>query len=310
MRFKAGSDSSDESTAIVEVFRTATGVRFGEQVDQILDFVMRGNLLTLLSSIAPFIEGMYRAMAEGALSKAIQKQNEKPPQPDIELIADMESLASRMDGMELTEGLETLPSADDRSWYLSLIIFTLFTYLDVYTRTIIDVVSANSILSTKMQTHLAKVAEKRSDKSRPAVLDVKGMKRFGVERRLLTIESGLSIDSVLLHFMDKKELINLREVFSKFIEIRGKVAHSNPRLDHEEYTFEELEEDLDEIEIDFSELDGFVEKIGFAQYGLPQIKDAAVGIGEVLKKTRLILLTAVVYPALIDAILQSLLETR
>jgi hypothetical protein len=309
MRFKGGSDSSYEVPAIEEIFQTEAGIRFGGQVDQVLEFAMKGNLLTLFSSMVPFLEGVFQAIGEGAFSKVIQKQEEKPPIEDIQIVADLESLAYRVNGMDLKEGLEALPTTDDGSWYFSLVVFALYTYLDVYTRALIDTIGTNKMLSSKIVSHLSEIAERRSDKSRPAVLDVKGMKRFGVERRLVTIERGLSIDSVLHNAVGKEELDNLRKGISKFVEIRGKVAHSNPKLDHEEYTFKELEEDLDEIDIDFSEFDGFIERIGFAQYGLPQIKDATVELGGVLNKTRLILLTAVVYPALIDAVLQALLDT-
>ncbi|MFW9912918.1 MAG: hypothetical protein ACFFEU_10635 [Candidatus Thorarchaeota archaeon] len=72
---------------------------------------------------------------------------------------------------------------------------------------------------------------------------------------------------------------------------------------------EELEEDLSEIDMDFREFDDFIEETGFTQYGLPQIKNAAMGIMEVMKKIRLILLTSVLYPALIDAVLQAMIES-
>ena len=61
--------------------------------------------------------------------------------------------------------------------------------------------------------------------------------------------------------------------------------------------------------MDFGEFDDFIEKIGFSQYGLPQIKDAAEEIMKVLMKIRLILLTSIVYPALIDAVLQTMLDS-
>jgi len=102
----------------------------------------------------------------------------------------------------------------------------------------------------------------------------------------------------------------LRRGISKFVDTRGKAAHSNPRLDYAEYTLKEFEKDLDEIEIDLSEFDGFIEKIGFTRYGLPQIKDATMGLGKVLEKTQLILLTSVVFPALIDAVLHNLLNVQ
>jgi hypothetical protein len=60
---------------------------------------------------------------------------------------------------------------------------------------------------------------------------------------------------------------------------------------------------MEDIIIDFDELDDMFEKIGFSQYGIPQIKDAAAEVFDVLKKLRLILLMASLYPALIDAVL-------
>lgn len=310
MRFRAGDYSSDEMLDVSELFSTGPGKRFGEQVNQVMDFATKGNLLTVLSSIMPFVEAIMQTMAAGAFSKAIRKMEKKPPPQDLTLVEDMESLLNRVDGMNIREGMEALPSAEDRSWYFSLIIFALYTYLDVYSRSLVDLINNNEKMTAEIENYLSEIAEKRSDKSRPPVIHGKGMKRFGIKRRLLTIENGLSLNSILFQVVGENEMKILREGVVKFIDIRGKVAHSNPKLEHEEYTFEELEKDLAEIELDFSELDKFIEKIGFTQYGLPQIKNAALEIGGVLRKTQLILLTSVVYPALLDAVLQAIIESE
>jgi hypothetical protein len=308
MKFRMSNVSIDDLPNMDELFESVSGKKFGEQINQILEFVTKGNLLTMISSVVGFVEGMLQVLSSGNFSQMIEKLDKKPPPEDVQLLSDLESLASRVDGMNLKEGLESLPGAEDRSWYFSLIIFALYTYLDVYTRSLIDLISTNEILSTKLEAYLATIAEKRPDKSRLPILDVEEMKRFGIGRRLDTIERGLSIDPILEQVVGKVDMNIFRKGTAKFIEIRGKAAHSNPRLNHEDYTFEELENDIDEIEVDFSEFDGFIDKIGFYQYGLPQVKEATLELGGVLRKIRLILLMAIVYPALIDVVLQSTMD--
>ncbi|MHA1614417.1 MAG: hypothetical protein ACTSYJ_06190 [Candidatus Thorarchaeota archaeon] len=293
----------------MEIFHTNSGIRFSEKVEQVVEFATKGNILTLLSSIVPFVEAVFGAISTGSFSKGIQSLEKKPPAEDIRMVENFESIADSLGDLNLREGFDALPTAKDRAWYFSLIIFALYTYLDVYSRDLVDIIENNGKLASKLEEHLGLLANKRDNKSRPPVLDVKGMRRFGIVRRLTTIAAGLQIDDVLLEIIGD-ELEVFRRGISKFVDIRGKVAHSNPKLDHAEYTFQELEKDLGEIEVDYSEIDSFIEKIGLTQFGLPQIKEATRELTEVLKKTQLLLLTAVIYPALIDSVLHALIDNN
>jgi len=66
----------------------------------------------------------------------------------------------------------------------------------------------------------------------------------------------------------------LRSSFSKIMRIRHKIAHRNPKLHEDEYSYETFEDDLDENELDFdSTFSEISEEFGFLKpiFGCPQI---------------------------------------
>ena len=287
MAFLTTSYTSDDTTGVEDIFCTESGKRFGQQIDQVLEFSRKGLVLTMLPALGNYSQAVLNAMAAGSFGKMLDNAGKKPPSLDIQFVRDAESLMSRVDITKIVEGFEDLPTSEDRGWYFSFTILAIFAYLDVYSRSIIDLMIRN-----------------------PGELgfDFDEVKGFSVKRRLATVYEKMSIHSILSHFVDAKTLDRLHSGFSKFIKIRGKIAHSNPRLNHDEYSFKELEQDLEEFEIDYSEIDEFIVKIGFAQYGITKVKDATKEIGEVFRKVRLVLMMAATYPALIDAVVCNMIH--
>lgn len=289
MNYRLGNPDDASSSPILEgIFNTEPGKRFEEQVNQVLEFITKGHVLTTLPAIAKSAKRRVDALA-----------TEYPA---------LKPLLRRVNESNMIEAMEELPAEEDRPWYFSFGIMAIYAYLESYIKQMTRLVSGNDDLRSRINEYLLADAENRPDKTRPAILEVEQMSRFGVRSRLNTIDGALDISPLLAKIIGESEINILRNGTLRFIDIRGKVAHSNPKLDHEDYTFDALEADLDDFVVDLSEMEGFLDKIGFSQYGISEIKDAVNQVAEDFKKIRLLLLTAIVYPALIDAVVHVLLS--
>ena len=291
LTYLASSYTVEGVSGVEDVFSTESGKLFGQQIDQVLEFSRKGLILTSLPALGEYTQDVLNAMAIGALSKTVEKLEKKPSPIDMQFLHDAESLVSRMDITETIEGFRELPTSEDRAWYFSFTILAIFAYLDEYSRSLTEMIEQNPIFSTYSK------------------LSTEEMKGFSVKRRFTTIFDELSIRSIVSRFVDTKTIDHFQNGFSNFIRIRGKIAHSNPRLNHNEYSFSELESDVEEIEFDYNEVDELIEKIGFAQYGISKVKEASEEIAEVVKKVRMVVLMASIYPALIDVVLSNMIHT-
>ena len=100
-----------------------------------------------------------------------------------------------------------------------------------------------------------------------------------------------------------KEFTKYQDAFTKFKNIRHKIAHRNPRLEIDEYSFEELEKDLDSTELDFEELTQSWEKIEFLRETIFELQESMNEMSHILKKLTLVIGMATIYPSLLDAVL-------
>ena len=290
--------NSDETIDVHEIFNAKQGVQFGEQVDQLIEFTIKGQLLTLLPPALDFVMSNLAALEAGTFSQFMLSQKEKHSDDDIKGVQAMEELAGKVDRINLKEGFDSLPTQEDRAWYFSFTILALYAYLDVYTKSLVDAIESNKHLSVSFEKYLLDFS----------IESFNALKNMSIGKRLSVIENGLRIDTHLIRIVSERNLQIYRTGLTKFIRIRGRVAHSNPKLNHEQYSYEDLEKEMDDIVVDFGELDQFVEKIGFAQYELQQMKKSVSEAGKVLNKVRLVLMMAIVYPALIDASLSVLMN--
>lgn len=208
---------------------------------------------------------------------------------DAQFVHESESLMKRVDMSEIIEVFGNLPTSEDRPWYFSFTILAIYAYLDEYSRSIIKMMDEYPIFSSNSK------------------LNIDEMKSSSIMGRLTKIYDIFTINSIISKYIDLDSVERFRDGLSRFIKIRGQVAHSNPRLNHDEYTFTELEREVDEIELDYSDVEKLIEKIGYTQYGISKIKDETKEIEPVANKLQLVVLMSTIFPALIDAVLSSMI---
>jgi hypothetical protein len=287
-----------------EMFATTQGEMLGSQADEVLEFTMKGHIFSAMMPMISWSQEISHAIASGEFREAIEALKEKPCNDDLEQLEAFEKLMK--DYSVSDNGIaDVMFTKEDRVWFLSLIAFSLHTYLEVYTKSIIERMCIHSPICEKLEPYLQEIANKRSDKKRNPILSVAEMTQFGVASRFKTIEEGLGISDVLLMEVGEPKMNVYRRAFDRFLRIRNKVAHRNPRLKEHEYTFEDLEKDLDYDEPDFSELDNLLDVPSFFRRGFEKIQDAFIDISELVKKTAILVTMAIYYPALIDAVLNS-----
>jgi hypothetical protein len=186
-------------------------------------------------------------------------------------------------GEDLNENL-------DLNWLRTLSAFSLYTYLDVYSRNVIKWIDRNTVMRNRLTEHLIEYSKTRSDKSRLPITDAKEMRKLSVKNRLVQIEKGL-----LSNAIDGVAMDDHRTSWSKFIEFRNKAAHHDPRVELPQETLRRLKKSLGEPEYDF---------------GSPAFKFQKETINRTkgFQKVCAVFTQALLYPAYVDAGLDALLN--
>lgn len=297
----------DERPSVEDIFSTDYGKMLGSQIDEILDFTKRGQVLLLLLPLTKILERVQGFIADGTYRQALTSM--LPPK-DIKKIEAFEVLMEDVDTSDHKETVEDLIDEEDKLWYFSLITFTVYAYVDVYSKTLIKTISKNQSLTLKLGGHLRTEAlEHQDDEERKYVTEVRDMDQYGIARRLHTIETGLFVDEILSTLMDSEMLQIFRSSFSRIMKIRHKIAHRKPKLQEDEYSYEMFESELGEIEPDldftFAEIS---ESFGFLKPIFGSIEGLALETAERIQRTMTIVAMAVLYPALLDAVVYELLR--
>ncbi|TFH07010.1 MAG: hypothetical protein E4H14_09505 [Candidatus Thorarchaeota archaeon] len=236
----------------------------------------------------------------------MKKQKGNQTDPDILFTETMEKMASRLNQKDLTEGFQSIPSVEDRSYYFSFTILALFAYLDVYSSNLLTTIIKNKKLSEILRKYLSHQLGIKTTDAHDIVDLIKKLR--GIKEKLYSIDSAFSISEIFSSIETQKKVEIYREGLKRFIGIRNRIAHSDPKLNHEEYTYENLESDLNDFEISFKDVEQFVERIGFSQYGLDEIKSETSDIAQFQEKVRLALIMAIIYPAIIDVVIHEYLS--
>jgi len=286
----------------VDIFQTNPGKLFAKQVEQIVSFAIRGLSSTIIPAAYSSVKEMFPRLLENQYSDWMKKQRGKQIDPAILLTETMEKMVSRLDQKVVIEGFQNIPSVEDRAYYFSFTILALYAYLDVYSSNLLKIIIKNKKLSEILRKHLSNQTIDAHDKVDPI------KKLRSIRAKLNSIDSAFSVSEIYSSIETQKKVEIYREGLKRFIQIRGKIAHSNPKLNHEEYTYEDLESDLKGIEINFRDVGKFMEKIGFTKYGLIEIKSETSNIVQISEKVLLALIMAIIYPAIIDVVIHEYLS--
>jgi hypothetical protein len=295
-------DSQADTRVQVDIFQTNPGKLFAKQVEQIVNFAIRGLSLTIIPVIFPNVKEMVPRFLENFFSDLMEKQTGKHIDSAILSKEAKELMASRLDQKIVTEGFQSFPSVEDRPYYFSFTILALFAYLDVYSSNLLKTIIKNKKLSEILRKYLNHRLGAHD------IVDPKKKKLRSIKERLYSIDSAFSISDIFSSIETQKKVEIYRKGLERFIEIRNKIAHSDPKLNHEEHTYEDLESDLNDFEISFKDVEQFVERIGFSQDGLAEIKSETSDIAQISVKVRLALIMAIIYPAIIDVVIHEYLS--
>jgi hypothetical protein len=171
---------------------------------------------------------------------------------------------------------------------------------------IIDHVGKQEALDNVMQGFLQNRNSTLTDSLGNPILKTTELKRLGVYNRLATIEEGLGLIPIIENMMDTKELESIRKACKKFNHIRGRIAHSDPRLPQEKYTFAEFEKDLEEPLLDFEDIKKEVKLPKYLNEVMKIIRPEIEDLSEIYGTTALVVRMAITYPALLDVTLNAL----
>lgn len=279
------------------LFVTPAGRSFGEQADNILDFVMRWTIISILLPVMTRTSSIVtEGIARGDLEDFLNVDSQ--PIEEQEKIRALKMLLSGFDSGNLEEVEEILISDEDAQWYLSLITFALHSYLDVYSISLIERLSSRKNVFVEIRSEARKANNE---------LDWNSLKRRSPVGRLIKIEELLEIEQLLEPLIESEGLDIFRKGCKQFGRVRNKLAHANPKLKEDQYSFGNLQIDLSELEVDFSEI---IEKTNVPKYVeemMTEMVPAMKTMSEIFKKATLITLLAIMYPAILDVAIDGIL---
>ncbi|MFW9887627.1 MAG: hypothetical protein ACFFER_05555 [Candidatus Thorarchaeota archaeon] len=304
MNYKSNPRKEDERPPLESLFETEEGKRFGSQVEAAADFAILG---TTLSAILPIAGSLSKAtsigIARGDLDDLVTDetpQDEREKHKAIKFL--MQDFASR----DADDSTELFFSNEDALWFLSLVTFSLHTYLDVYSRSIIKRIDSTPSLRMRLDKYLRERPESLTDSLGRPIMQASEVRRVGVFRRLATLEKGLGLTAIIHSVIDSEELSSIRGASKAFNRIRGTIAHSDPRLGKEHYSFRDFEKDLNEVNLDFHEFKDEVKLPRYLHQIVDLIKPLLGELSEAMKRPALVVRMAILYPALLDVAIHAL----
>ncbi len=277
-----------------DMFSSDFGRLLGRQVDEVLDFAMRGLILSSFMTMMRHIEEISKGIVDGELDGLTTSDTEPN---ELEKFNALKLLMADYDWAESITSIEELLPKQDRLWYASTLNFAIYAYLDRYTRSLVHHISANAKMSQEIDTYLARNSQEPSERWRLDVTHAEDLIRFGVEKRVREIERGLKLGSVLEEIVGKETAGSCRRNFRRFMEIRHKMAHHDPRPEFREHTWEVVEQSI-------PELDGFdfPLKEGILRSAFDGLASSLRESFPLFAKIVSMALAGILYPALIDGI--------
>jgi len=296
----------EDRPQVEDMFQTSFGKTLGSQVGEILDFAKRGQILLIILPLTKIIEKLQRFIQDGSYLRAVESSLSPK---DIDKMKAFEVVMQDVDVGDTVETVEEVIDQDDELWYLSLITFTVYTYVDIYSESLIKSLTSNPLLKQKLETYLEREAlQNKDDIEKKYVTSAADVSQYSVSRRLQTIERGLSIDQILSEVANPDVLGIIRRSLIKIKETRHTIAHRDPKLKRDDYTyemFEDISNAVEELDFTFNEIE---ETLGFLKPIFGTIEDLGKQTMDRIKRTMNIAYMTVLYPALIDVVVHDLME--
>lgn len=283
-----------EAPKLALILATDPGRVLGDQTDGLLEFSR--NVMVLIRSPVIFksLEKMKMAVLKGETNGITLE--------DLMNI-DIQGLLFRL----AQEGpiQEEVPEEAivDPLWFASLVALAFYAYLENYASALVDLISNSEDLVNRIESHLVKMASLQKRRSRPPIVTFEGLGQMGVRAKLRTITDALSLEEDLLKVLDKEKLEMYKKAFEQYIKIRGKIAHSSPRLSAEEYTLQEFDFDLGTF--DPRVLPPILEDTTMFKEGVLEFSRGIFAITKSFIRIEAVVKMAIMYPGLLDCALSA-----
>jgi len=297
-------DDTSEEIALEEVFVTKHGRVLGANAHRTLQFALKGVAMTQISVIVGLGPRFFERIAEGGLREAAESEGEDLEPKDNDIIRALETIAQHYpDSEEAEEDDPRLLDPEDSLWYFSLVAFALYAYLDVYLKNLIDVVASHKDSCQRIEQFLKVNRDEEVGIPDSEPMTVAGLKQRSLKYRLFCLVEGLGLSEILKDVLSEEELKKYWSAYEAFLTIRHKVAHSNPRLETERYTFPEMETDLEEYKFIVENIDELDVKSKFVADIIGDFIEELPDVFSVLNRLMLVVKMATFYPALVDCAL-------
>lgn len=297
-------DAEDE---LADLFLTEPGKILGSHVDDLLGFVQKGVVLARARSVLP-TKGVMEMFAGGEFRDAIEEGGHELEEDDLEMVGAIETFFKHAGKTEDADH-ETMMEPDDWLWYLSLFTFALYAYLDVYSRNILDLVLKGEELRSRLEGFLENQSERLEEELDSTPITVKDLKGSSVKNRFFCLAAGLELDMVLERILNESNLERYSDAFDAFLRIRHKIAHSNPRLEAEKYTYSDFEADLKDFEAILERIDEISVDSKFVRRLLDQLAESLPDFLSMFGRFYLIMKMATLYPSLLDSVFNAAYTT-
>jgi hypothetical protein len=282
---------SDDEIDIEDIFATEPGKTFGVQVSQTLEFAQRGAMIAQVSGMENLKPKFWDGVVDGSFRELVKNLDDKTGD-DLEIVEAIETFAKHYyESVREDQVEQVLLNPDDWIWFLSLVTFAVYAYLDVYSRSLIDIVLNDIVLKKELEEHIK-------------LDNYNELKGASVKQRFATLIAGLKLSPMIEEVLKLSDFERYESAFDVFLRIRHRIAHSNPKLDAEKYQYDDFETDLQDVEL---LLEDAMEEVTseFILGIVEEARELFPKLQSVLIRFQLVVKMATMYPAIVDCMLSS-----
>jgi hypothetical protein len=290
---------------VSELFETEPGMILGDQIVGLQEMAFIGNFMSGILEFNEAIQKMLKGFADGELRKLVPEDASVPDPKELKELEEFEYFAKKYSMTEEEKDVDNLARIDPL-WFVSLVTFAIYSYLEVYAVSILEMLEQYPKIIEKIDEYLQSREPSKGDKN--PITSFHQLKQRGVKGKLRNIEEALSFDQTLIEMIGQEEYDFCWRGFKKFIYIRGKIAHRSPRLSPEEYTDAHFDRDLYDFQTDTAEFTKRLEKTVHMKQAFKEMNQHLQDVFRMYQKTDTVVMMATQYVALFDCILSANLE--